>query len=286
MSGPSSAPGALSLKPSDFVSGGGLLDEATVTIESCRAALWDYNGKIPTPIVAMAVTMQPHADAEGNIPAKVIQYYSAGDPKFFVPSSDGRMFVPVGGATGLNENTNASAFILSLLNAVNGFPEDKVDRDLGVFDGTVAFVKRMPQPKRPGLEKQSGQGDGKILLVQKILSFPWELTEQTAAPAPKKKAASAPKVATQATTQAQGPTGPPAGGTVAPSGELADEGVSTMLALLSAKGGTITKAQIAQEAFKVLQKHPMRNELMKLLYSDGFLQAGPWQFDGTTVTMG
>lgn len=274
--------GALSLKPSDFVSGGGLLDEATVTIESCRAALWDYAGTLPTPIVAMAVTMQPLADAEGNLPPKVIQYYSAGDPKHFVPSSDGRMFVPVGNATGLNENTNASAFILSLLNAVNGFPEDKVDRTLDVFDGVVAFVKRMPQPKRPGLTQTAGKGDGKILLVQKIISFPWE-TPATTAKAPAKKAAS-PKLAggtvqAPASPQAQQAQPAPA------NGDLNDEGVSTMLALLAAKGGTINKAQIAQEAFKVLQKHPMRNDLMKLLYSDAFLASGPWQFDGTTVTM-
>jgi len=276
---------AVSLKPEDAVSGsGGLLDDANATIETCRAALWDYNGKIPSPVVAMAVTFQPDPDPEGGVQPKVVQYYSAGDPKNFVPSQDGHKFVPVGDATGLNDNCNAMAFIISMLNAVNGFPADKLSDDLSVFDGVKVYVKRMPQPKRPGLVKAADQkGDGKILLVQKILSFPWD--SQGAVPKKAGKAAG-PKV-----VQGPGPVASQAAaaGALTPTG-LVEKGVSTMLGILSGKGGSITKAQIAQEAFKVLQKDPDRNELMKMLYSDAFLKGAhgevPWEFDGTTITMG
>jgi len=265
----------ISLKPSDAVAGGGLIDDVDVTIESCRAALWDYNGQIPSPVVALAVTM---IGAEG---AKAIQYYSAGDPKHFVPSQDGRKFVPVGSATGLNENTNAMMFLVSLVNA--GFPEDKIGDDLGVFDGTMAHVNRVPQPARPGL---GGGVTGKVgkptvLVVSKIHKLPWENAANLAKGQAKTKTA---KTASAPVAVAEQASGPAANG----QGDLTGKATEGLLAILAEKGGSITKAQIAQAAFKYFQKDADRNQLVQMVYKDEFLggEGTPWSFDGTTVTMG
>lgn len=272
----------ISLKPSDAVSGGGLLDDADVTLKACRAAMWDYNGTVKVPVVALQATIEQIL--EDGSAQDIIQYYSAGDSKNFVPSDDGRKFVPVSDATGLNSNCNAMLFLVSLING--GFPEDKVGDDLSVFDGTKCHVKRMLQPVRPGFvpANTGGKGDGKILLVTpgSISQLPWD------APAPAKSG----KKATPAVAPKVNGGVSPAASASAPASdigsnqELAADAVGFMLQVLANKGGSLTKAQIGQEIFKAAAAHPQRAKLVQLAFSDEFLKAGPWQFDGTTATMG
>lgn len=269
----------VSINPANAVQGGGQFDDVDVTIKQVRTTLWDYNGKIPSPVVALAVTFE---HAEGG---EFVQHYSAGDPKNFVPSEDGHRFVPVGSAVGLNENTNAMAFLVSFINS--GFPGDKVTDDVTVFEGTRVHVQNIPQPKRPGLAQPTGKN--LVLVVNKIHSLPWE-TSTAPKTLPKPKAATAPKVGNAAgPVQGQAPSVTPAqteesGG----QDELMAKATEGMLAIVSAKGGMIPKAQIAQEAFKLFSKDPQRNQLVALIYNDVFLaQPGaPWTFDGTTVKLG
>jgi hypothetical protein len=96
---------------------GGFLDDLDVTFAECRFVIWDYMGKA-NPAVALKVTME---EPDGLTHE---QYYSAGDPTKLLPSTDGTILLPQAGAKGLNNNTNAMAFIGSIVAA--GFPEDKL----------------------------------------------------------------------------------------------------------------------------------------------------------------
>lgn len=270
----------ISLKPSEASTGGAVIDDVDVLIASCRFRLWDYNGKIPAPILGLAVG---YVDDEGNAAEQV---YSAGETKHFVPNEDGTEAVQVGTIPTLNDNTNAMAFLVSLVNA--GFPEDKIGDKVNVFEGTRVHVKQAPQPKRPGL-KNAPEGTKTVLLVSKIHYLPWDAPKEAVAAAkgaPKQAKPAAP--AGKAAVTAHAPAAAAAAqAAVGGNGEaLEAKGIEIMLGILAAKGGTITKAQIAQEAFKALQADPDRAKLVQMVYKDDFLKAGPWTFDGTTVSMG
>jgi hypothetical protein len=257
----------VSLKPSDAVAGGGLLDDVDVTLTELRFALYDYDGKAPAPTFGMWVKME--AVSDGSVAE---QFYSGGDPKHFVPAPDGKSAVPVSGETGLNENTNAMAFIGSLTKC--GFPEDQITDSLACFEGSVVHINRIPQPKRPGL---TGPDKKPIPMVTKLVSMPGEgAAANTPAPAP-------------AAQKAKGKAATPKAAASAPAGNIADKAVGVILAVVTAKGGKIAKSAIAQEAFKYLTetKDPDRNAVAQMVYKDEFLSQAdqPWSFDGTTISM-
>jgi hypothetical protein len=268
---------ALSLRPSDAQTGA-FLDDVDVTLKECRFVLWDYMGKAKTS-VALKVTME---EPDGITHE---QYYSAGDPEKVTPSPDGKTLVPQAGATGLNANTNALAFIASIINA--GFPEDRLSTDVSVFDGLGAHVNQVAQPKRQGLKDQK---EGKTyLLVTKIARLPWD------APAakPAKGAPAAARTAAPKATPAPAPTATmsQAGGNGnGVADELTEKARVTVIAILTEKGGTIPRSKLSQEAFRLLASDPDRNAIVKLVYDDVFLQQsvaeGVFGFDGATVTLG
>lgn len=275
----------VSLKPSDAVAGGGAYDDIDVAILSCRFISWDYKGAIPAPILGLKVDYKTTTDG-----FEFDQVYSAGELSHFVPSADGRLAVPVGKLTGLVETSNAILFLTSIVNS--GFPEDKIADDVSVFEGLVAHVNKLPQPKRGGLKAATpDQAGGKkdYLAVTKIHSYPWDAkqgpaasgsigTVKTAQP----KAAAAPKAAAVATSTVVVPV----------SGDLQSKAIETVMAILGAKGGSVARMALTQEAFKILKTDPARNEVVQLVYSEPFLKGAgveggvPWAFDGTTVSMG
>lgn len=261
----------VSLKPSDAVAGGGGIDDVDVRIKSCRFRAWDYNGQLPSPVLGLSVDFELLTPEGGE----ANQVYSAGEMKHFVPSQDGREAVPVGGKTGLNENTNAMLFLMSLVNS--GFPESKIGDDVSVFEGTECHVNQVPQPKRPGMSAQDKSKN--VTVVSKIHKMPWEAAKGTVAAPAKAKAstkATAPAVAQQsASASGNGQA-------------VTDKAEQAVISILSAKGGSIAHTAIAGEAFKLLASDPDRNEAVKLAYSKEFLGAEgkPWTFDGTTVSLG
>jgi hypothetical protein len=269
----------VSIKPSDAVAGGSMIDDADVKIASARWYLYDYNGKVANPVLAIGVD---YVDPKSGESLSSRQYYSAGEQstKNFVPSADGRMAMPVGTAAGLSEGSNALLWITSLINS--GFPEDKVTNDIGVFDNTVGHVNQVPQPKRQGM---SGDGNKTILILTKIHTLPWQ---QAAGPAPIGKGAAAGKKAAQANQAAAPAAVQQAQDTAAAvSGDVQQKATDTVMSILINKGGVVPKAALAQEAFKLLAKEPDRNLIVQLVFKDEFLSAPgqPWSFDGTTVTM-
>lgn len=267
---------AISFKPSLFAHGGGLLDDVDVTIKDVKFVEWDYNGSIPEAVLAFGVT---YVDDEG---AETDQYYSAGNLKDFAPSKDGKTVVPTGTKTALNDGSNFFSFIKSLVE--NGFPEDKLDDDMSVITGTYCHVKRAAQQKRTGIAATNKSGrEATVLLVEKVLSLPWE--KKTAKPGGVAKK-STPTVAGKSAAAAGGKTNGAAAATT--DQDLYTDTVGAVVDAVIQNNGSLPKTSISKVLFNQLAKHPNRNKIATLAFKDEFLSAPdqPWQYDGETITMG
>lgn len=302
---------AVSFNPADAVAGGSLIDDTEATLVSLRSCMFDYNGKAPQAVPALHAVWQYLVDGH---PQVAHEYYSAGDAKNLAPSGDGRQLIPVGSQGGLNDNCNAYKLMVSFING--GFPATSIGRDLGVFDGARCYVKRVPQPKVQGAQK-----DSKPLLVQKYLGqgqilpmptatvggamvggavgagvppmgqgMPAGYAPQTPQQAPAMGYANPmPTPAPMAGLPGQPmgiPTGVPVAAPVA--NPMHDKAVGALMSLLMSKGGTLPKAQIPAMAFTALGNDPDRNTLVQMMFADGFLSTPgvPWKFDGQTVSLG
>lgn len=257
----------------DEFSTGGLLDDADVHIKSARFANWDYKGKIAAPVLALKLELQ---DAEGTVHE---EYLSAGELRFFVPSTDGTKAIPVGSQTKLNNNTNAVNFLISLMNADTKGDLAKAIRgtdNISVIDGVQVHVVRRAQPKRSGIIVQPGKENQAQtrLEVEKVLAY----AGQAAVPVTKAPAA--------------GAAAPAAAGGAAV--DIDDIAIPLLLEIVTANGGSIAKVAIGGKVFP----HPTakaldastRNLLLGRIVKDEFLnsdtvKAMGMQFDGKTVTM-
>jgi hypothetical protein len=267
--------GATSLKPSKQEKGG-LLDDADVTLQTVRFVLWDYQGAIDTPVPALFAEMVTDDGASFN------QYYSAGDAKHLEPSEDGLRLLNKPGSKreGLNDNTNAAAFLASIVSA--GFPEDQIDETVDVFDGLKCHVNRVAQKERKGLINPA-QADGSkrqstVLLVSSIISLPGE-TKKVAG---KKGAAPAAAVKGKPVAAAAAPA--KSAGT-----ELYEEADELIVGLLTedryAESG-VPKARLSVEALKALKGNANSRAIMGFITKDEYLTSEdrPFAYDGTSLT--
>lgn len=270
----------VSLKPTDMTHGGGLVDDIDVTIKECKFVSYDYNGKATEAALALGITL---VDDDGN---EYDQYFSAGSLKDFVPSKDGKQALPVGTKTSMNDGSNFAIFLLSMVNA--GFPEDKIESDISVFENTYLHIKRIPQPKRSGIADTNTSGREKtVITAEKIHTLPWDNKGKKVAPG--KTASGAPKVggkpavAAAASGKANG-----AAAAVEVSEELTNQAQMAVMEAVEGAGGTLPKAKLSQVLFKQLIKDPNRNDIVSLAFKDDFLAADgmPWSYDGTIVSMG
>jgi hypothetical protein len=252
-----------SLRASDMVEGGGLLDDVEATITNIRFALWDYGGRVADQIPAVEVEL------ETDNGEKATQYWSAGKSKDWVPSADGRRLEPIGNAKGINVSSNAGILLTSIVNA--GFPEDKIGDDISVFEGMVAHFIRVPAPKRSGLAKApraDGRdfGEATILTVDKIVKLPWEKGKVARGGATSKASGAG----ARAPEQAQ---------------DLTTKATETAMAILADNPGGIPKAKLATTVFQSLKDDPDRNAIVQIVYKDDFLSAGPWKFEKGVVSL-
>lgn len=161
----------VSLKPSDQVEGGGLLDNVDATFEEVVFDMFDYGGtQSEVPALRASLKADDAKDA-------VEQYWSCGAAKDWEPSKDGKRLVPIGDQKGLNKTSNVSIFFDYLIRA--GFPEDKIADDVSVLEGLKAHMVRIPAPVRGGLPSSKKREDGRefaktVLVVESILHLPWE----------------------------------------------------------------------------------------------------------------
>lgn len=237
-----------SLKPSEASEG--LLDDVSVEWVKVKFTTWDYQGKAAATVPALCVSLKTTEGEEAD------QYYSMGRADDWVPSDDGKRLLPVGRASKLSKSSNGMLLLGSLIDA--GFPEDKITDDCSVFQGLECHMLRQKQPKRTGLE--GARADATILLVSEIHKLPWE------------KAKSAP---------AKGKKAEEKGGDEV---DVTAEATDAVLQVL-AEEESVTKKQIATKVFKIVKSHPQKSAITSLVYSNEFLESGPWEFDGETISM-
>jgi hypothetical protein len=263
----------ISLRPSSFTAGGGLIDDADVEITKARFVQYDFEGKSENgPSLCLMLVL---ADTEKN---DHVQYFSAGNLAYFVPSEDpknpdlnGITIVKVGDKESLNGGTNTAIMLNSLVQA--GFPEDKMDAgDVRVLEGLVGHVNRVPQPKRSNIAKKEGQRDPMVLVFTKILSMPGEQKKGAAA---KTTAAAKSASATATTASTNG------------SDELVEELTGELIGLFAAKGvSELKKVEISKGLFGTIDKtNPNKNKLISMAAKDDVLKSlEGFSYNGSVLT--
>jgi len=250
---------AAGLNPDGFVEGGGLINDVDVRWKECRFELWDYNGKVPVAVPALKVTMDVIGDDEA---VEVVQYFSAGNAKDWTPSKDGRKLVSVGAASGINKTSNLAILITSMIEAK--FPPDKIEEDCTIFEGVEAHMVRVKAPERKGIVR-TPRADGKEyesqnLVVDKILKFPWD------------------KKAGKDTGKTKGEE------SSGPSGEdMTDKAQNVIMEILEKNPKGLDKKKLTNAVFNALKTDSDRNEIVKMVYDDEFLKAGPWSYEKGVV---
>ena len=184
------------------------------------------------------------------------------------PTEDGRQ---LGGGTSFAKLLNS---LVQPLDGNPGFPEDRLpdeEFDFRPIIGTrVRFVQRKDEEATKKLGKRKGK-DGKEydrqdLLVETVYELP--------------------TVESKSNGKAAKPTGKGKGKGVvaaleAPEASLEDLAKETLLEILAdAKDGKIVKNKLSMEVLKRLMKHPNREDVRTLVFSDDFLrQQDGWTFD-------
>lgn len=250
------AAGGTSLKPSDAVEGGGLLDNVDVMWKEVLFEMWDYNGtQAASPALKVAMELDDGGEA--------VQYFSCGKAEDWTPSKDGKKLVPIGGARGLNKASNFMILLDSLIKA--DFPEDKIGDDCSVFEGLEAHMVRVPAPKRPGLAPAKARADGRTyertnLVVDKILKLPWE-----------KKGATSKSTSKESTGVDDA---------------VAEKTTAAILEIIEDLGKPITKQQLAGKVHTKLSKEKDKDAMAaaQLANKDDFLNNGPWSFEKGMVS--
>lgn len=298
--------GGISLAPSTFVQGGGLLDDADVEITDAAFCMWDYNGNVKPEVPALGLQLRRLEDGNWVPDPKNKesgyedndQYWSAGSAEYFVPNDSGGGLKTVGDKTSIVNSTNAALLIASMVNC--GVPESLfASGNIKDLIGLRMHVNRMEQPKKGG-NKAGFTGDpnkkSEVLVCTKLISLPGQQPAQTATvskTAQKVNGKPAQAAATTAKPAAAAETPAPASGGFDPNNDAHVEAMSKVLEVLSnAEGGTILRKNLAPAVFKLYEKGDKTAPVsMKLAFDEGFLKGGQeagmgWQYDGTTVSIG
>lgn len=272
-------------RPSSFKKGGGFLNNVDGVIASYqftdefpgqdgKANKGDFN-----PLFAVV-----SFDIDGNDEAQSTTMM-AGSADDFEISDDGLTLTPVEEKNGLRASTPWATFVGSLVDS--GFPDSNLPEDDEPinYEAIVGTRVRLVQIKdeagmaraakkwktSKGKFNEQGQKKGKdgkyynltLLTVAEVYDLPGDDPKPASKPAKGAK-----------------PTGKPAKGKKAD--PLEEEAVETLLAILSDADGSIAKSKLPNKlATKLGAKHPKREELRRLIYSDEFLQqeGKGWSYD-------
>lgn len=265
----------ISLRPSTFSQGGGLIDDIDVTITRARFG-FGYGGNSSA---EDATTF--HLGLKDGEGTEYVQYYGTGTG--FVPNEagsedeNGKELVAVDNKTAPSGSSNFALLINSLINA--GMPEDILDSgDISAIEGLVGHVNRVPAPKRGGLPKREGKNADReqtILLFTTITTLPGE------APAPKKGVPAKP--AAKGTPAAKAAPAKPSAAT----SELNDELAMEIMGLFAEKGVTsMKKVEITKGLFASLAAdNPNKKALISAVTKDEVLKAlEGFTFDGKELS--
>lgn len=228
----------------DFVSSGVGPDQATMRVLSSEFVAFDYGGTMKgSEVLAVRMTCEPLGGENDNKPFDI--EWAVGPKMTEVSIVNNGAFVvaaPGSSKVGFSPNSNWAHALKSLKAA--GFATNLVNGPAGVgyFVGGEFTIKRVPQPKRDGIEEANTKGYPKTYYAfLKIDSLPGENKKRRSA-AP--KTAAAPEAA-PAVNGAAGPATPttpaiPAGST---------DYTSLVAAALAANGGSLAVGDLAKAIF-------------------------------------
>lgn len=272
----------VSLRPSTFAQGGGLLDDADVELIFARFTI-GY-GANSSGAGAEATTLKlVLKDGDGT---EHEQFYSCGNG--FVPSETGdeatagKELVPVGDKTAPSGGSNMAMVIGSLINA--GLPEDLLDSgDISAIEGTKGHVNRIPEPKRAGLPAREGARKDQprtVLVFTTVTGLPGD------APKPGTKAKVTQMAKSAAATKATAAAPKAEEG----ADELTEELTGFLLEVVGAAGDAgLKKVQIVQKLFAAIPKdNANKKALVAMAGRDEVLQTigdGMFEYNGTLIKM-
>lgn len=270
---------AISLNPTSFLEGGGLIDDIDARITEARFVIWDYNGA-PGARETLAAKLNL-VDADG---ATHEQYYSAGDPKFFVPTNDGKEVESVGTRQALTKGSNLAELVQALANV--GFDVSLLDAgDISVIEGVNAHWNRVAQPERKGGGIYKDEGESKRQGPRTLLVPTKLLTGAAAKGKPAAKAAQASKPAAAASAAPKAQVAASTNG----QGQLDDTIKDAIIGMLAAAPDGILRKDISKLLFSSddLKALPAKDKAaaVKRAFEVEFLETGPWQFDPDSGTI-
>jgi len=247
--------GVVSIKPSSFTDGGGLIDDVDATLTDIRYVMYDYDGKADEP-VPVAKTVW---DVDGE---EQTVMYSVGGSGDFQPNDTGLALESLRSRSNLTKTSKYAMFIMSLIAA--GFPEPSMDdNDISCLNGTKVHLLRKAVEYK-GISKKEGK-DSNVLLVSKLISMPGE---GVSAAKGKGKGKAKGKAA------------------AAPDG-LEDLVVGEIQTLLINADGTLTKKDMLTALLKADAIKPAKAAALKMANDDGWLSGrGEWSVADNTLTMG
>jgi len=267
----------LSLNPEGFTEGGGLVDDVDGIIKESLFVAYDYNGKSKDPAPCIKLTV----DVDGD---EHTQYYSMGTTKDWIPSEDGKQLIKAGSANSIRLTSNGGIFLKALVDA--GFPTDKLGDDITVLEGVKAHFIQIPEPERKGITRTKEQqdkidkwGPKTILVVSEIIELPWDKkeakTKKTPGSTTATKSAAAPtKTATKTATKETDDS----------ADDVATKATEWVMEFLG-ESGSVAKKDLPTKIFKEKKDDPDKNAVIKLVFTDEFLSSGPWNFDGSELSM-
>lgn len=279
MSGPS-------LNPDSF-SGGGFFEEGFYRVQEARFTRQgpeNYN-------VDRTFAKLRLAPEEGGEVRE--QYWSASDPKDFIPSDDGRTLVQVGRKTALNDNSNFAELMRSYV-AV-GMDKGKLSDDLAAsFEGAVLYMVLQDAPERggmaPQIDPQTGQPrKTQIVVVGEIKELPGQTSAQAAAPAgpPSQRGRAATGGPQGRQSQpASAPASAPATNGNAAAEEAKAEVISFLMETLGAEGA-LERGVVTTRAMQKYGTDSRRAAIIGLLnnkaHLDSLVADGLIVLEGTTI---
>lgn len=242
-----------SLNPDTFLEGGGLLDNVDVVWRNPRFEMWSYpGGQYPdSPVLKIDLEMDDGATSDNDV-------WTAGSADDWSPSKDGSKLVPIGKASSLSKSSNLYQLLKSIKDA--DFPVDKMEDDVGVYEGMKCHMIRIKQPERKGLQKKEKKYDPSVLVVDTIIQLPWD--EKKGKDSGKGKAGD----------------------------EVTDKAIQVIMEILGENPNGIHKMKLASEAFKKLKAEKVEqttiNAIVQLIggKDETFISSGMWTYNKGMVS--
>ncbi len=245
-----------SMKPSDAVEGGGLF-QGIVTWRSPKFEMCDYVRKDGS-VANTALAFHPDLEDEDGIIHNQ-DFWTVGEG--WTPSKDGTKLIPPRKGASLSKTCNFILLMNSLVEAK--FPEDKMEDDASIYEGMKCDMVRQVAPERKGLVKKEKRYDDSVLVVDSIITLPWEAEEK----------------------------GKGSGkGKGTESDALTEKATEVVMEILGDHPKGIQKMKLAGEVFKRLKTQKMAqteiNAIVQIVggKDESFLSSGPWTYEKGTVS--